>query len=80
MFFSAPAVFDPNCSGEFNEDQSLFTINCATTGDGQAIVNATYSINGNDMGNGKIYLQSAFQMTVLLLSSIPTRYCCIVTD
>ena len=50
-------MFSPNCSGEFNEDQSLFTINCITTGDDQAIVSATYSINGNDMGNGKIYLQ-----------------------
>ena len=61
-------MFDPSCSGEFNEDQSLFTI---TTGDGQAIVSATYSINGNDMGNGKYICNEHFKWLCFSSAQFP---------
>ena len=40
------------CTGDFNDDNSLFIINCAAFDDSETIVSATYSLNGNDMGTG----------------------------
>jgi hypothetical protein len=34
------------CTGDFNDDNSLFIINCAAFDDSETIVSATYSLNG----------------------------------
>ena len=46
--------FAPSCTGEFNDDNSVFTITCVTPDGSQTIAGATYSVNGNDMGAGNL--------------------------
>ena len=47
--------FTPSCTGEFNDDNSVFTITCVTPDGSQTIAEATYSVNGNDMGAGNLW-------------------------
>ena len=51
-FVIAALAFNPICFGDFNEDRTLYIISCSTSDGSQTIASATYSLNGNDMGNG----------------------------
>ena len=53
VFLFSSALFDPGCSGNFNEDQTVFVIQCGVSNSSEPIQTATYTVNGVDMGSGE---------------------------
>ena len=54
--FSTAPPFEPTCEAIANDNQTHFIVTCDTAEGSQTIVGATYSVNGNDMGEGR-YIQ-----------------------
>ena len=50
--FSQPGQFQPSCGRNFNNDNTVFTIDCTAPPGTDSIAGATYSVNGIDMGSG----------------------------
>ena len=45
--------FNPECTGNFNDDSTQFIIDCETAPGDQMIVRVEFSLNGVDMGESK---------------------------
>ena len=76
MMFFTPGF--AQCVGDFNDDNSLYIINCEPFDASETIASATYSLNGVDMGTGIGFnntLIPAHSHLFPILSSQPRFHC-----